>query len=80
MIFDKYELESEIEKLRLNTFPSLWQEVFREPSTSHLKDLEEILIFIKTSKDPHLHKKATQIIESHVDIDVDCNPSTTVQI
>jgi hypothetical protein len=78
MITSKHELEDEIEKLRQKTLPLLWSELAPTPTNSLLSDLEEILKVIRNSKNRKLQNMAVQVIESYVDIDVDCDPTITV--
>lgn len=78
MITSKHELEDEIEKLRQKTLPLLWSELAPPPTNSLLSDLEEILKAIRNSKNRKLQNMAVQVIESYVDIDVDCDPTITV--
>ncbi len=80
MITDRYELQEELEKLRQQTFPVLWEEVDTVLNGDLVNDLETILTKISNSGDWVLKRKAASVIEEAISIKLDCDPSFSVSL
>lgn len=80
MITNQFELEEELEKLRRQTFPLVWQEFDTRLTGDLVEDLETLITQIAKSEDWELKRKAAGVIEEAIDIEVDYDPSFTIRL
>lgn len=80
MITDQYELQEELEKLRRQTFPLVWQEFDTRLTGDLVEDLKTLITQIAKSEDWELKRKASLVIEESIDIKVDYDPSFTIRL